>query len=365
MKKRTYWPVVVALGLASLSIASGHAESAFPALDRPALAVKAVQRSVLLAAALDDGRIVAVGERGVIALSDDGGVNWRQARNVPVSVTLTAVQFTNTHHGWAVGHGGVILQTTDGGESWELVTDGRGLAQVAVQAAELRLRRDPQDEAAARQLRVARSLASDAGNTPLFDLCFVDAQHGYVVGAYGLFFETRDGGLTWNDAMDRLHNPGGLHLYAIQARGKEVFIGGEQGLMQVSRDKGRRFQALQSPYEGSWFGLALNDSGLMAVGLRGNAFHSQDGGSTWTRVAGAPEASLPAAVSAPDGSVLITSQAGQLYASADGRVMAPLLTQPMPPLSGTLVLPDGSVIAYGVGGVLRLPVSLKEMRTRP
>src|SRR5690554_634705 len=47
-------------------------------------------------------RIVAVGERGHIIYSDDGGKSWEQG-SVPVSVTLTAVDFGTETHGWAVG----------------------------------------------------------------------------------------------------------------------------------------------------------------------------------------------------------------------------------------------------------------------
>ncbi len=54
------------------------------------------------------------GERGIVLLSDDAGVSWRQAK-VPVSVSLTAVQFVDAEQGWAVGHLGVVLHTQDGG----------------------------------------------------------------------------------------------------------------------------------------------------------------------------------------------------------------------------------------------------------
>ncbi len=48
-------------------------------------------------------RLVAVGERGIVLLSDDAGLNWKQV-DVPVSVTLTGVQFVSPMKGWAIGH---------------------------------------------------------------------------------------------------------------------------------------------------------------------------------------------------------------------------------------------------------------------
>jgi photosystem II stability/assembly factor-like uncharacterized protein len=40
-------------------------------------------------------RLVSVGERGLVLLSDDDGRSWRQARQVPVSVALTQVRFVS------------------------------------------------------------------------------------------------------------------------------------------------------------------------------------------------------------------------------------------------------------------------------
>ena len=69
-------------------------------------------------------RLVAVGQRGHVVVSSDGGATWKQAQ-VPVSSDLVAVYFVDAKQGWAVGHDGVILHTADGGEYWELQLDGR------------------------------------------------------------------------------------------------------------------------------------------------------------------------------------------------------------------------------------------------
>ncbi|CAN1600394.1 protein of unknown function [Pseudomonas mediterranea] len=61
--------------------------------------------------------------------------------------------------------------------------------------------------------------------------------------------------------------------------GGELFIVGERGLLLRSKDNGSSFQALESPYDGSFFGLQGSASGeLIAFGLRGNAFWSGDQG---------------------------------------------------------------------------------------
>lgn len=350
------------LGLAALCCLLGlqagaaRAAASFPALERPALRVRAPERAVLQAAALAGRRIVAVGERGIVALSDDGGLRWRQAGQVPASVTLTGVRFVDPANGWAVGHGGIILHSADGGETWTRQADGRALAKIALEAAERGAAGQAGDGAAARQLRAARLLVADGPDKPLLDLYFSDARHGFVIGAYNLFFETSDGGATWSSAMARLANPKALHLYAIRAQGPALYIVGEQGLMLRSQDAGRSFEPINSPYSGSWFGLALRpDGALLAAGLRGNAFQSGDQGKTWARLDGAPPASFVNAVARPDGSVLLSNQAGEVLLARAGAQLAKLELPPLPPLSGVLPLPDGALLAVGMAGALRLP----------
>ncbi|MCY1442114.1 Ycf48-like protein [compost metagenome] len=76
-------------------------------------------------------RTIAVGPRGHIAVSDDGGNTWRQSA-VPVSSDLVAVSFPSEQHGWAVGHGGVVLHSSDGGETWEKQLDGKQASQLVL-----------------------------------------------------------------------------------------------------------------------------------------------------------------------------------------------------------------------------------------
>ncbi|WP_310462624.1 YCF48-related protein [Sphaerotilus sp.] len=339
------------------TVQSVKAAVVFPALERSAVQVRTPERSVLQAATMAGARIVAVGERGIVLLSDDLGAHWRQAKGVPVSVTLTAVRFVDANMGWAVGHAGVVLHSVDGGETWVRQTDGLALAKLAVQEAQERARLAPNDPKVARDLKAAQLLVSDGPDKPLLDLHFSDAKHGFVVGAYNLFFETSDGGATWTSAMGRLDNPKGLHLYAIRAQRGAVYIVGEQGLMLRSEDGGKRFEPLVSPYVGSWFTLlTMPDGALLAAGLRGNAYYSRDQGQTWSRIQGAAPVSFICAVALPDGAALLVNQAGQLLTSRTGEPMVDLGAPSLPPLADVLPLPGGAgLLAMGMGGVIRLP----------
>lgn len=348
-----------ALALATTGVLSPVlAATAFPALERPALQVKAPERQVLQTAARAGERIVAIGERGLIVLSDDQGKTWRQAGQVPVSVSLTALSFVDAQHGWAVGHGGVILHTTDGGETWTKRADGLALAKVVLAEAEQLVAQRPGDPAAERAVADARRLVDDGADKPLLDVRFADVRRGWVVGAYNLFFETTDGGATWRSISSRLDNPRGLHLNALAVRGQTVFIVGEQGLLLRSLDVGQTFQGLTSPYKGSWFSVALGEDGLVTVGgLRGNAFRSADGGATWNAISGLPPVSIIAASARADGSALLSNQAGQLFVTRANAPAHPLRVGPMPPLNGLLVLGQQSALALGFGGALSLDLS--------
>lgn len=154
-------PPMVLLALASIVF---HVRAASPGaaeadvLERPALHGKRVAGAVLLAVTQAGPRLAAVGERGIILLSQDAGRTWQQ-RPAPVSVSLTGVHFVSPQKGWAVGHSGVVLHTDDGGLTWTRQLDGRRLASA-----------DP-----------------GAPDRPLFDVHFINPLHGFAVGAYGLF----------------------------------------------------------------------------------------------------------------------------------------------------------------------------------
>src|SRR5579862_192446 len=76
-----------------------------------------VKRLLLLDAARVGSRVVAVGDRGYIVVSDDDGASWKRAV-APAVPLLTAVDFVDAKNGWAVGHDTTILATHDGGDTW-------------------------------------------------------------------------------------------------------------------------------------------------------------------------------------------------------------------------------------------------------
>jgi photosystem II stability/assembly factor-like uncharacterized protein len=320
------------------------------ALQRPALLVRDPPHAVLLNAAWAGRRIVAVGERGIIIVSDDNGKQWRQIA-APVSVTLTGVRFSDARNGVAIGHGGVVLTTADGGSTWAIRLDGKRAAAIVLDAA-----RAAGD---AGQMRVAEQLKADGADKPFFDVVLFDSARLLVVGAYGLAFYSEDGGAHWTSWMGRLDNPRGLHLYAARRRGDSLVIAGEQGLVLASRDQGKTFKRLAPPYKGSFFTVELPEAGeILVAGLRGNVWRSPDGGATWAQVNTPMPATVTASAIAPDGSVLLANQAGFVLRARSGMAV-PLNAAPIAMPSGLLAYPDGRVLAVGMEGAGQVPVATR------
>ncbi|HSJ47880.1 MAG TPA: YCF48-related protein, partial [Gammaproteobacteria bacterium] len=220
-----------------------------------------------------DERLVVVGERGRIFLSEDG-MEWRTVAT-PTRATLTALAAVDGRRLVAVGHEEVILRSEDGGEHWQLV------------------HQDPEADG------------------PLLAVWFDANGHGLAAGAYGRILESRDGGTSWQTADLESGDP---HLNAI-ARGPDgrLLIAGEAGTLLRSSSDGQAWEILDSPYAGSYFGLLPTPEGaLLAFGMRGHLYRSRDAGEHWEAIAIDSDHSLFGGRVLTDGQVLLVGQNGLL-----------------------------------------------------
>ncbi|AJQ47530.1 WD40/YVTN/BNR-like repeat-containing protein [Pseudomonas putida] len=346
MNKMLYaWLLTACCGLPA-----AYAGDSVDVLAQPALRGPQALRAVLQDVVRAGTRLVSVGERGVVLLSDDNGASWRQAKAVPVSVTLTAVQFVDARNGWAVGHAGVVLHSEDGGEHWTLQLDGKRAGALELQAAEA--------AADARRVAAAQGLLADGADKPLLALSFSDARHGLVVGAYGLALATVDGGRTWQSGMGLLPNRRGLHLYALARHGANLYVAGEQGLLLRSRDGGDHFEALHGPYEGSYFAATVLPGGrLLLGGLRGSLFASDDAGDSFQALPNPLPSSLNG-MRVAGGQLLLANQAGMLLRSdLDTFAAQPLAVSDGLPLTAATIAADGAIVAVGIAGARRVAAS--------
>lgn len=305
-----------AFGCGLLLCAAAAAQEALPG---SALRAVTMERLLLVDAARQGSRIVAVGDRGYIVLSDDDGATWRRAKS-PAAPLLTAVHFVDARHGWAVGHDSMILATADGGETW------------------------------------TQQFSAPAENRPLLDVHFLDASHGIAVGAYGAFYETADGGATWNDRKVLADDK---HMNAIVPlpEGRLVVLG-EAGTIIVSADAGKTWTPVESPYKGSLFGgVVAQDGAAIAFGLRGRIYRSADAGRTWSQVDNASAATLLGGSKLPGGALVISGAAGTVLVSRDGgRSFGPLPTGTTRAISKAILGAPDTLLVLGEAGARAVPL---------
>jgi len=290
----------------------------------PAVRVPQAARAALLASARAGARVVAVGERGVVMLSDDHGKTFRQARDVPADVTLTSVSFVDEQQGWAVGHWGVVLATRDGGETWALQ------------------RKDVQVD------------------RPLFAVHFFDARNGVAVGLWSLVLVTADAGASWRSVA--LPPPEGskradLNLLGLFADDSgRVYAAAERGMVLRSDDRGASWTYAATSYKGSfWSGLALPGGVLLAGGLRGSLYRSVDDGRNWARVETGSKSSITA-MAVHEGRVVAVGLDGLVLRSTDaGATFSSEVRTDRAALTGVTMTSGGRTVFLSRQGVVHDP----------
>jgi len=284
-----------------------------------------VKKSLLLGVACaGETRLVAVGERGHILFTDNGGIDWTQAK-VPTISTLTSVFFIDDKHGWAVGHDAIILVTSNGGESW------------------------------------ARQYFAPVKEQPLMDVWFQDLKHGIAIGAYGIYLETVDGGKTWEERyFEVLDNPdfGLPHFNAIElSPDKTLFMVGEAGFIAKSKDFGQSWELLDKPYIGSYFDLLITRDGtLIAIGMRGNIYRSVDQGATWKHIETEnSSATLNYGIQLASGEIVLVGMEGIVLRSSDDGVSFKMSRrQDRMAITGVAEVVTRKLFIVGEDGIIRV-----------
>lgn len=286
--------------------------------DERAIMARLATQSLLLDVARQGETLVAVGERGHVLVSRDGGSSWAQME-VPTRALLTGVYMHDASLAWAVGHDDVVIRTRDGGRTWERVHNA------------------PENE------------------KPWLDVWFEDANHGLAVGAYGSLLETHDGGDTWATRVVYEDDDFHINQIAEDADGR-LYLAAEAGHLYRSDDKGATWQQLSSPYDGSFFGvLPLSDGSLLVCGLRGHLHRSLDKGATWDTIETGTLETLTCGLELGPGRFVVAGMAGTLVWSQGGVVT----TQALPDRRAITAVARGTdtdVLAVGEQGARRIEI---------
>ncbi|NMY39039.1 MULTISPECIES: YCF48-related protein [unclassified Pseudomonas] len=230
-----------------------------------------------------DQRVVAVGERGTILLSDDQGVSWQPATVQPQrDLTLTAVVALADDSLLAVGHDGWILRSADRGAQWQEVRHDSELGE------------------------------------PLLGIWSAGGKHVLAFGSFGKFYQSDDDGRTWQTAALSVDS---AHLNGMDGGpdGRRMLVG-EQGLVMRTDDAGQHWETLPPFYNGSLFGVVrLNPQRWVAYGMRGHVFVTQDFGHSWHQVAVGNSLPLYGHALLPNGEGVLIVGAGSSMVRLDGQ----------------------------------------------
>jgi len=361
---------LISAAILPLSLLAGcvAAQPAYDRLNTPALLSYRSAEALILDIAASDAQLVAVGDQGIVMRSVDQGRSWQQ-QPTPFSVMLTSVWFADSAHGWLTGHDGLLAATTDGGVSWHTLLDGNQINQLRLQRLQEKLteleRRavaEPDNAALAAQLDNVSWQVEDAtaglesgASVPLLDVWFANTQQGFALGGYGLLLKTEDGGNSWVYWGDRLDNPDSFHLNAItEDHQGYLYIAGEAGLLFRSTDGGASWNRIDTPYDGSFFGITEFNNQLYLMGLRGNLYRSA-AGLEWSPVDTGYSVTLQSAVAGADKLVLL-GQGGLILRSSDGEIFLQLDSGGRRSFSAGVAL-NGKYILVGEGGLLTLEAS--------
>ncbi len=337
-------------------------------LERPSQSTRLAEHSLLTDIQPVGEHLVMVGAAGHILLRDSDGL-VHQAK-VPVDLLLTAVQFVDRQNGWAVGHDGVVLHSHDGGSSWSKQLDGRAINPLLLKAAEdevVRLEQvastAPDDQSLATALDNARFALDDAQaasasgpSRPLLGLWFRNANEGWVVGAYGMFLITRDGGESWQ-VVKGLDNPDRLHLNSIRGLADgSLLVAGEGGRLYRSADGGEQWEPTQQLTDASLYTLAqLANGQVLAGGFGGTLLVSDDQGVSWTHRALPVNVSLYGIKPLARGGALVAGQGGLLLYSADGQTFEQWRAPSKAALLNISETRTGQLLLVGAAGLQALP----------
>jgi len=340
-----------------LVLAPSYAQK-YDVLELPSVPSALASKSLIYSIDKFGDRYFAVGQRGHILYSDDGGDSWIQAE-VPVRSSILAINFVTPDLGWAVGHEAVILNTVDGGKTWSKQYDGIRYGNEGLAFYQELVKKNPDNEDYPYFVEELEFAVSQGADKPLFGVYFHNEKWGHALGAYGMALMTTDGGDSWEPVMHHIENNSFFHIFdfaPLPGEGK-FFLSGEAGLF-IEADVTSRVsvQVKSVPWEGSFFASVNTvDNAIVMGGLRGRMFRTPDVGETWAAVKKPSTSTIVDSVRLENGALIFVGIAGEILLSTDNGFNFTRL----PISSGGRIYtvaegPESTLLVGGPGGIQKL-----------
>jgi photosystem II stability/assembly factor-like uncharacterized protein len=175
----------------------------------------------------------------------DGGAHWKRIvmKGADVDGRLVRALFSSAGRAWAFGEGGAVYSTRDSGVNW---------TRLAVPTRNL-----------------------------LLGGAFIDEERGWLVGAGATILQTSDGGDTWHHA--RLTEAAGTRFTATSFVDNRLgWAVGSAGAIYRTLNGGRTWSAQHSGVSADLLDVKFLDAAEgWAVGTEGTVIYTNDGGFHW------------------------------------------------------------------------------------
>jgi photosystem II stability/assembly factor-like uncharacterized protein len=303
-----------------LFLAAGAPANAVPSAPQNTIILSVANAANTVAANTVAGNtVLAVGDRGTILRSADGGAHFAPVAS-PTHATLTRVVMSGTK-AYATGFDATILRSDDAGAHW---------------------------------LRV---LSDERGDNPLFGVVTSSTGAALAVGGFGRAYTTTDGS-TWQ-RTHILNEDDDFHLNdALNVAPDTWLVVGEQALVMLSTDAGGHWQKLPVPVQGSLFGaVVLSPQRWLIFGLRGHIVATSDAGAHFHAIESGVTAELLGGTVLRDGRALLVGNRGTaVLVAADLLTAHALKLESRDNYADCLQRDDGTVLAVGESGITTLQI---------
>lgn len=210
---------------------------------------------------------------------------WEWQNPLPQGNSIYSIEFINENEGWAGGEFSTIIHTTDGGENWEFqhigkitiiydiefINDQNGIAVGGYPYCDRTIYKT--ENGGADWVEVLGS-----GYNPLYDLFLLNNDTCMVVGAYGEFLLSVNGGNTWNGQYTGFDN----HFNSCWFfNSDDGWIVGDDGII-LRKTSGTPWTKYDSLTAVNLSGIYFTDQEKGWIcGDKGTLFKTNNGGQTW------------------------------------------------------------------------------------
>jgi len=276
---------------------------------------------------------VAVGENGMIYLTQDGGTTWSKI-NSNTNSELISVSFFSESNLYAVGKSGTILASLTGGESWFSVNSGtnESLNDIYFTSPDTAF-------IAGDKGKILRSInggklwtSLNSGQTSNFNgIAFSNSKIGYTAGAQGTILKTIDGGESWIKLNSTVSTV--LNKVAISPLDPRIIvIVGESAAALRSTNSGASFSKINlgTTAPGALSNLSFKPATaqLFAVGPIGNLISSSNSGASYSKRLIGIRNNLTETDFKTDRFGFISGERGELFVTSNGAIS--LIRRPIP-----------------------------------